>query len=963
MSQLWHIFKKDMRGLWAELAVFLGSLILACLSFTFAVPLPPPYLEVDAWAGEVLVLMAACFLIARLVHAETISGGNHFWLTRPYRWPALLGAKALFIFLFVQIPVFAAQAALLRDADFPVWDNLPALLWVQVLVLACVSLPAVGIAAVTNGLSAFALFIVGGLAAAVMLPLLKQSDKGSGFQWVTSAILAVALATAAVIALYTQYSERKTTFSRVLLLGICSVGLVLSSFGAPGLTWSIQALASTQSVDTATFQFSLGQPGLEAMNERGFVAGWPPASFEGTRIDIRVPLVIRGVKPGTVLGTENVDLSFEAADGETARPDWVLTRTFYSSEMRRTSGDERSYELTLRLGDGKFYEKLRNNPSTVRGYIDLVVIGNERSFIIPRTSFPVNVTSAFRCGLETLQPARPPAEDFGCRVAFRWPLQSIEVDRFPFVKTESYSPFPANLRLNPIVHRYPAFGGLASGPQVEFTLREPVSFIRKEFEIRDVQLVEEGFVREGYRGRTMSQILHILRKDIRCFRLEIVLAFLSAVVSVRNAISDGGPSQPEAFTELFWIAGTLLISRVIHAEAIPGTKVYWLTRPYRWKSLLAEKLLFLFLFVGLPPAMVMLVSLEGAGFSLREYLPSLLFLELMIFVVWIMPVAALAAVTESLAPFFAGLLFVWALGAMLSGLLWRSDPNFLPDAIAWVSVSLCALILICGAVVILYNQYKHRWTVIGRAFAAVSVILGVVLAIFTPFALGMQVQSLFSRAGIDHSSMVVSLENKIFSGDFERGFLLDLKGVPPGFEVRADAFVGEVAGSDGMAADFSSRGPMGLTTGGPAGTTRFLAYMMDSDIARLRGKPVTVRGSVFVTVFTVTTPRPWQQGISEELEAVVNGVRCGRVDNGYAFTCRAILGSPHGMLVFQPVGEPWALGMGSNSYWPFPRLDLRPYEEKSVGRQSQARAVEFRYTKPVSHFWLNFDIPVERFLE
>ena len=65
----------------------------------------------------------------------------------------------------------------------------------------------------------------------------------------------------------------------------------------------------------------------------------------------------------------------------------------------------------------------------------------------------------------------------------------------------------------------------------------------------------------------MRRILHILKKDIRCFRLEIVLVFLSAVISVRNAISDGGISQPEAFTALFWIAGTLLISRVIHRYA------------------------------------------------------------------------------------------------------------------------------------------------------------------------------------------------------------------------------------------------------------------------------------------------------------------------------------------------------------------------------------------------------------
>jgi hypothetical protein len=63
--------------------------------------------------------------------------------------------------------------------------------------------------------------------------------------------------------------------------------------------------------------------------------------------------------------------------------------------------------------------------------------------------------------------------------------------------------------------------------------------------------------------------------------------------------------------------------------------------------------------------------------------------------------------------------------------------------------------------------------------------------------------------------------------------------------------------------------------------------------------------------------------------------------------------------------------MGSDSYAPFPRLGLSPYEGVLVhmvlrppfDRQPQPGAIEFRYTEPVSHFWLNFDIPVERFLE
>src|SRR6185503_19804027 len=85
--------------------------------------------EVESWAGEVLVLIAGCFLIARLIHAEAIPGSSQFWLTRPYRWPALLGAKTLYVFALFQLPLFISQAALLWNAGFPIWTNLPGLLW------------------------------------------------------------------------------------------------------------------------------------------------------------------------------------------------------------------------------------------------------------------------------------------------------------------------------------------------------------------------------------------------------------------------------------------------------------------------------------------------------------------------------------------------------------------------------------------------------------------------------------------------------------------------------------------------------------------------------------------------------------------------------------------------------------------------------------------------------------------
>jgi hypothetical protein len=467
----------------------------------------------------------------------------------------------------------------------------------------------------------------------------------------------------------------------------------------------------------------------------------------------------------------------------------------------------------------------------------------------------------------------------------------------------------------------------------------------------------------------MSQTLHIFKKDMRCFWMHIVLVFLSAILSVSRATDPHrGISPLGTVSAIFWIAGTLLISMVIHAEAIPGSKLHWLTRPYQWKSLLAAKLFFLFLFAALPPVLVAFVFLVRAGFSPAEFLPLLLFRALLLFLAWVVPVAALAAVTDGLTPFLAGLLFAAAASFGLSGLLCCSP---IPIPSEWIPVSFAMLILFCGAAAVLLVQYRRRRTEVGRACIVASVIVAVVVLMLMPFTLGMQVQRLFSQSNVDHSSLTVSINNKLVSGDSGRGFYLDLKGIPAGFEPGVDAIVGRVLAGDGSAAVLSPDNIVSASTD-TLGNRRFLANLTDADITGLRGKTVTVKGSAFVTLSTF---RSWQQSVSETHQAVVDGVRCGQIKSGVpfgpVFSCRAMLNSPPGMLHIQPAGAGsswWALG--SRSYAPLPGLSLRPLEEVFLNgpvRRSeqprQATPLEFRYSKPVSHFWLNFDIPVARFLE
>ncbi len=95
----------------------------------------------------------------------------------------------------------------------------------------------------------------------------------------------------------------------------------------------------------------------------------------------------------------------------------------------------------------------------------------------------------------------------------------------------------------------------------------------------------------------MLQALHILKKDIRHLRLEVSLVL---VLTAAFAWTEMVSRNPIWVRALLAIAAVYLIARLIQAEAIPGHNQFWISRPYRWKSLLGAKLLFIVLFINLP---------------------------------------------------------------------------------------------------------------------------------------------------------------------------------------------------------------------------------------------------------------------------------------------------------------------------------------------------------------------------
>jgi hypothetical protein len=175
----------------------------------------------------------------------------------------------------------------------------------------------------------------------------------------------------------------------------------------------------------------------------------------------------------------------------------------------------------------------------------------------------------------------------------------------------------------------------------------------------------------------MNQIVHIFRKDTRHCWPEIVLslAITAALVCIyplrwlalpgRDAL--GTPSMNAAvlgtmLTGLVVVSWVMLIARIVHAESLVGVSQFWLTRPYEWKSLLAAKLIFIAVFLYLPLIVAQWLLLYMAGLNSASTIPGLLFNLLLITGLLVLPLVAIATVTEN----FFRMAFA-LLGAVLMG--------------------------------------------------------------------------------------------------------------------------------------------------------------------------------------------------------------------------------------------------------------------------------------------------------
>jgi hypothetical protein len=471
MQQALHIFRKDVRYLQREIIFLLALAVVFGWMYSRGS-------VAGAVADDLEPLFAAVagYTIARLIHAEAIPGENQFWITRPYRWSSLLGAKLLFVFVFVNLPVFLAQASILIPAGFPIAAIVPGLLWTQVLILVCVVLPLAMLATLTASMVQFIAAPMG-IALTVFGILYFGSwylmSTPSRMEWLRHALIFATLATIAPLVLYLQYRFRRTQFSQQFAIGVavcCAIAYV-------ALPW--RTLFPIQSH-------------LSKQNLHLRVSRDPQRKFElypagEHTVNLSLPITFSGLPEGADVQIENFGVTLEAADGRTTGLS-AVGLSLYERRSDTTYSPSRNLHGTAWL-DPHFADTERGRPLVLRASFYLTVFGNPRDKTITLHRTPLNIMDGLQCYAGYFN-------QLECRSPFRWPERIVSQKSAGGGKSAlthliSFSPFPANLQLNPIVRKsteYYSRDPLPEGRSVTIEVEEPLAYLRRDVEVGDIYL-------------------------------------------------------------------------------------------------------------------------------------------------------------------------------------------------------------------------------------------------------------------------------------------------------------------------------------------------------------------------------------------------------------------------------------------------------------------------------------------
>jgi hypothetical protein len=311
MHLILHIFKKDVRRLWPGIAVVLS--VQAWIAWLGARDAP-----VDLPDFSLLLMVAWIFLISLAVLDDPLVGDRQFWITRPSRWPVLLGSKLLFAVAVAHGPSFLADVVILAVRGFHPWAWLGSLLTRQLVLAVGLTLPAIALAATMQSLAHVVLSIIaiGGLTA-VASSFLPLTPRWKGEMDTRVILFFVVLGAAAAVIVPLQYWRRRTWQSHTIGVAAVLAAELVFSFLSPVFVGRVRAAVYPT---YTTIAFHLRTP-IEGAFRPGVFG---PYSAPGW-VEVNVPLSVSGIPEGvgSRYGVQPVELIAPGNRRYTLNPSYI----------------------------------------------------------------------------------------------------------------------------------------------------------------------------------------------------------------------------------------------------------------------------------------------------------------------------------------------------------------------------------------------------------------------------------------------------------------------------------------------------------------------------------------------------------------------------------------------------------------------------------------------------------------
>jgi len=337
MSQIVHIFKKDVRRQWPEILIALALLgvytrrQVEIAPFDTVVDIRSLFIfQITRLVTPILVLFWA-FLILRVVQDERLVGDRQWWVSKPYVWWELLLAKLVFICVFINVPLFFVQVFLVHHAGFSVGENFFGLVLMQVTPVVLI-LFSLALGSLTRSL-AQALLGVGIaviiLIAAVWLESSLSHNTFGGSSKTLDALESFFVFAPFVLAPLWQFARRKTWTSRGILAGSLAAAYLLSFIPSASHPEQSYTLIAANDAPVHLTIPTIPEP-EKTRND------WPDRV---RTVPLNIPINASGATPGTVVLIDGINIAADSSEDSRWSTGWSPQRVeIWPGEQRLNLG-------------------------------------------------------------------------------------------------------------------------------------------------------------------------------------------------------------------------------------------------------------------------------------------------------------------------------------------------------------------------------------------------------------------------------------------------------------------------------------------------------------------------------------------------------------------------------------------------------------------------------------------------